>query len=103
MTEASGRSSADPELAAALHILEAPLIAEHVQPFIGPGRAINFPAMLEARPWSTGEQVMICAACDMWGRDDLATATLSELAYTLDEDNLRRVVEALAIRRRLVL
>jgi hypothetical protein len=93
----------DPELAATLHLLGTPVIARRTAPFVDvERRSIRWDALLErAAAWSHGENLLVRAALDMWNGD--AKTPLGELYLTLDEDNLRRVMEALAIRRRMPL
>src|SRR3954469_4862058 len=90
---------ADRELAATLHALAAPMLRQRVEPYIDrERRAINFPALLD-QPWSHGERAMLEVACTLWGREDLADASLSPVLYVLDDDNLARLLEAMLIRR----
>lgn len=97
--DATALNSPDRELAAALHVLAAPLLRGRAEPFIDSDRrAIDFPAFLE-QTWSTSERAMIEVACTLWGRADIADARLSSIVYSLDDDNFRRVIEAILIRR----
>jgi hypothetical protein len=49
-------------------------------------------------PWSSGERAMLRAACDLFNSG--GKVGLSELIHSLDDGNLRRVLEAIEIRRR---
>src|SRR4051812_24056692 len=80
----------DRELAATVHALNAPMLRGRVEPYINLAeRAIDFPALLEMA-WSHGERAMLEIACTLWGRIDLADATLSSVLYTLDDENFAR-------------
>jgi hypothetical protein len=75
----------DPCWVAALHVLQAPaLMAKGVMRHMDlQAREIDFPALRRrARAWSDGERTL------------LAGAELRDLVADLDEDNLRRVIEA---------
>src|SRR4051794_27345008 len=99
MTFDAHHDVADRELAATLHALAAPMLRERVEPYIDrERRAINFPALLD-QPWSHGERAMIEVACTLWGREDIAEASLSPVLYVMDDENFARVLEAILIRR----
>lgn len=92
-------ASADPEFAT-LYLLGAPVIAGRTREFVDvERRRVNFVALLRAsRGWSHAEKLLITAALDMWNGN--GKTRLGELLFTLDEDNMRRVIEAIGIRRR---
>ena len=90
----------DPEWASALHLLTSPILArqgvmEHVD-FVR--CHINVPRLLRvSAPWSSGERAMLRAACDLFNSG--GRVGLSELVHLLDDGNLRRVLEAIEMRR----
>ena len=83
---------------AATWILAAPLIGRAVEQWIDfEHHRIDFAGMLDSRPWSTSEHLMIRAANDLYNGD--RTAALDELVTTLDDGNLQIVLDAIKIRR----
>ena len=85
----------DPCWVAALHVLQAPaLMAKGVMRHVDlQAREIDFPALRRrARAWSDGERTLLAAAGALFGY--LPGAELRDLVADLDEDNLRRVIEA---------
>ena len=91
----------DPELTATLHLLDTPLIAGRTHQFIDlEQRSIAWEQLLTAaRAWSHGEHPLVRAAPDICNAD--GKTPLGELYLTLDEGSLRRVLQTLAIRRRM--
>jgi hypothetical protein len=82
---------------AATWILAAPLFHGRTEQWIDfDEHEIDFPAMLQV-PWSHGEFAMILAANDLFNGNE--KAGLDELVSTLDDRNLRIVLDAIAIRR----
>ena len=89
----------DPAFAAALYALAAAFLRGRVERFIDvDGRGIDFPALLK-QGWSTTERAMIEVACTLWGREDIAEASLSPILYSMDGGNFDRVIAAMQIRR----
>jgi hypothetical protein len=91
----------DPEWASALHLLTSPLmVRQGVMEHVDFTRChINVPRLLRvSAPWSSGERAMLRAACDLFNGG--GKVGLSELLWSLDDGNLRRVLEAVEIRRR---
>lgn len=90
----------EPEWASALHLLTSPtLLRKGVMGCIDFGRCtIDVPRLRRvSEPWSSGERTMLRAACDLFnGGGDLR---LAAVVNALDDDNLRRVVEAIEMRR----
>jgi hypothetical protein len=92
---------ADAEWASALHLLTSPLLVrKDVMDHVDFVRChINVPRLLRvSTPWSSGERAMLRAACDLFNGG--GKVGLSELVWSLDDGNLRRVLEAVEIRRR---
>ena len=86
----------DRELAATLHVLQAPALTGRVEQHIYLAeRGIDFAALLE-QPWSDGERALIETACTLWGR---TAARLSALLFALDDPHFERVLDAIQIRR----
>jgi hypothetical protein len=82
---------------AATWILAAPTLARLVERYIDfEEHEIDFVAMLDY-PWSHGERAMILAANDLYNGD--RSVSLDELVSTLDDGNLRIVLDAINIRR----
>ncbi len=93
---------ADREWAAALCLLTSPtLVRAGAMQHVHFARAeIDVPRLLEvSESWSSGERAMVRAACDLF--NGLGEATLTQVLWSLDDGNLRLVLEAIAIRRRL--
>jgi hypothetical protein len=89
------------EYNSALHVLTSPLIKERTEPYIQ-ANGFDWDALLDdlLPCMSSGEQILVCAAFDLWGgtRDeDYRRVDLREVAYRLDDENMRRVLEAIAI------
>ena len=94
---AMGWAERDPCWAAALHVLAAPVLIEKDVDF--GAREINFDARRRrARAWSDGERTLVAAAGALFGH--LPGAERRDLVSGLDEDNLRRVMDALRRRAR---
>ena len=100
---------AEPEWVAALHLLSSPLLRNkgcHCAIEFD-SRTIDFPGLAaEAAPWSHGERVLLCAAWVLFnGGNRRALAGLldgdlpSEAVSTLSGANLRRMIEAVQLRR----
>jgi hypothetical protein len=84
-----------------LHLLTSPLLArQSVMDHVDFVRChINVPRLLRrSAPWSSGERAMLRAACDLFNSG--GKVGLAELLWSLDDGNLRRVLEAIEIRRR---
>lgn len=88
---------------AAFHILEAPIFRDDPRVWtsilLGPnrhlGHGINFPRLLALGTWSHGERLLIEAAASVFNpRYEVSLYALQGL----DDDNKRRVLEAIAIR-----
>src|SRR5690349_15864135 len=106
-TESEIRSYAgDGEYAAALHILMSPLFSRDArvwsQVYLGESthpkwdwRGIFFEDMLAVGTFSSGEQLMLQAAWSLFNGD--TDVNLSRLVNVLSDDNLRRVLRAIAI------
>jgi hypothetical protein len=91
--------SDDRELAATLHVLDAPTLHQRTQRHVDTAkRTIDFEAML-AEPWSPGERALIDVACSLWGRPDIADGRLSDVLYRIDRDSYERVLDAIQLRR----
>lgn len=89
------------EYNSALHVLTAPLIGERTEPYVQ-ANGFDWDGLLDdlLPGMSSGEQVLVRAAFDLWGgtRDDgYRPVNLREVAHRLDSDNRRRVIEAVAI------
>lgn len=104
-------SSADLGLAAALHLLEHPELAERARPFMTED-GVDWHGIWRGPPWSSREERVLRAAADLNGGErprEMAPLTLSELAASelwdpspyarKAEDHSHRVLEALVIRR----
>ena len=95
-----GWVASEPEWASALHLLTSPtLLRKGVMGCVDFGRCtIDVPRLRRvSEPWSSGERVMLRAACDLFnGGGNLGLASLFR---SLDDDNLRRVLEAVEMRR----
>ena len=90
----------DPCWVAALHVLRAPtLMAKGVMRYVDwQAREINFDALRRrARAWSDGERTLLACAGALFGL--LPGAELRDLVCDLDEDNLRRVIDAMLVFR----
>lgn len=97
---AVGWAERDPCWAAALHVLSAPvLIEKDVQRYVDfKAREIHFDALRRrARAWSDGERTLVACAGALFGL--LPGAELRDLVCDLDEDNLRRVIDAMLVFR----
>ena len=99
----------DPEWAAPLHLLSTAALR-------GKGclravdfdlREIDFPGLAgQAGPWSHSERILLCAAWALFNGGDrrafgelLDGDLLDEAVTTLDSGNLRRLLEAVRLRR----
>lgn len=91
--------ASDPEWASALYLLTSPmLMRKGVMGCVDFGRCtIDVPRLRRvSEPWSSGERAMLRAACDLFnGGGNLGLAVLF---HSLDDDNLRRVLEAIEMR-----
>ena len=97
---AATHSKWDRQGLAATWILAAPILGrKNVERWIDfTEHEIDFPEMLAAAgAWSHGETLMIRAANDLYNGDE--TVGLDELVSTLDDGNLRIVLDAISIRR----
>lgn len=84
------------EYDAARHILEAPSIADRTKPFIEE-RGFDWDGLLAAySSWSSGEQILVDAAMVFWNTHN-DKGVLGRALWTLDTDNLARVLEAALI------
>lgn len=82
---------------AATWLLAAPILGGRVERWIDfEHHEIDFSRMLD-NGWSHGERLMIRAANDLFNGDE--RVGLDELLSTLDDTNLRIVLDAIAIRR----
>ena len=100
---------ADPEWAAPLHLLTSPALRSKgcLAAVDFDRQRIDFPSLAErAGPWSHGERILLCAAWALFnGGDRLAFAALldgellAEAVASLDTGNLRRLLEAVRLRR----
>lgn len=82
---------------AATYILAAPILGGRVERWIDfKHHEIDFSRMLD-NEWSHGERLMIQAANDLYNGD--RAVGLDELASTLDDRNLRTILDAIKIRR----
>ncbi len=91
---------ADREWASALHLLTTPmLIGKGVMKHVDFVRChIDVPRLRRvSAPWSSSERVMLQAACDLFNGG--GRVPLPELIWSLDDRHLRRVLEAIEIRR----
>jgi hypothetical protein len=87
----------DRQCLAATWLLAAPILGGRVERWIDcEHHEIDFSRMLE-NGWSRGERLMILAANDPFNGDE--TVGLDEMVSTLDDTNLRIVLDAIAIRR----
>lgn len=89
------------EVEATLHVLSSPLLPDDVvaRYFDRERRFFDAEGMLADRAWSSGEAALIRAAAEIWG----GTGMLGELVGRLDDEPYRRVLEALALRRGILL
>lgn len=90
----------DPCWAAALHVLQAPALqAKGVMRGVDfEAREIDFPDLRRrARAWSDGERTLVACAGALFGFRP--GAELRDLVCDLDEDNLRRVIDAMLVFR----
>ncbi len=90
----------DKEWASALHLLTSPmLVRKGVMEHVDFTRCtINVPRLLRvSAPWSSSERAMLRAACDLFNSG--GKVGLSELLWSLDDGNLRCVLEAIELRR----
>jgi hypothetical protein len=92
--------ASDPEWASAIHLLTSPCLRR-----IGAMESVDFqrqeidvPRLLElaAGSVSSGERVMLLAACDLFNGG--GGADLRMLIHALDDSNLRMVIEAIDFR-----
>lgn len=93
--------AADPEWAAALHVLDGRVLRrKDVRQWVDfDRRTIEFPTLLEAAgPWSHGERLLVQVAADLFNGS--GETRLNELLQTLDDENLALVLEAIRLRRR---
>ena len=98
---------ADSAWRAVLHILDAPVFVRDPRVWVhvdlDPREPwIDFPAML-AEGWSPSITALLVAAAHLWADaatvDQLPPLDLDDLVARLDDDNWRRLLGALAIRR----
>jgi hypothetical protein len=90
-------AATDQEWESTLSILNA-LPQVPVERYVGhEKRVIDWPDLLNARHWSTGEQVLLRAAQDLW--NGAGGCTLGEIVSRLDDENYELVLEALELRR----
>lgn len=104
-----GWVQAEPEWAAALHLLSSPLLRNKgcLRAVDFDRRIIDFPGLaLRAWPWSHGERIMLCAAWMLFNGGERTALSglldgelLSEAVSTLSGSNLRRMLEAVQLRR----
>lgn len=89
------------EVEATLHVLSSPVLPQDVvaRHFDREQRSFDANAMLAERAWSSSEEALIRAAAEIWG----GTGTLGALIGRVDDEPYRRVVEALALRRGILL
>ena len=89
------------EVEATLHVLSSPLLPQDVvaRYFDRDRRYFDANGLLEHRDWSSSEQALIRGAADIWG----GTGTIGELIGRVDDEEYRRIVEALALRRGILL
>ena len=94
-----GLHGRDPEWDATIYLLTTPLIQDLTAPFISPEeRDIEWPQLREAaRRWSSGERLLMEAAWDLWSGD--GTKPLMAYVGTLDNENLKRLLNGIRIRR----
>lgn len=104
-------TSGDLGLAAAIHLLEHPELAERARPFVSE-IGVDWRNLWRGPPWSSREERVLRAAGDLNGADrprEMVPLTLSELAASelwdpspyarQAEDHSHRVLEALMVRR----
>jgi hypothetical protein len=91
------------EDAATLHILASPLLPPDLAArYLDiEGRTFAWQAMLDERGWSTSEETLLRAAVGVW--NGLGDCMIGDLVSRLNDDDYRRVLEALAIRRGILL
>lgn len=92
-----------PDHAAALHILESPLLAVRAAPYID-GDEIDWEEIYRDL-WATGshaEQLLIDAAYDLFGGVSLRRVSLREAVTTLDHENFGIFCEAVLALRSLL-
>ncbi len=100
---------AEPEWAAALHLLNSPLLRNKgcLRAVDLDSRTIDFPGLAEeATPWSHGERILLCTAWALFNGGDrqaidslLDGDVLVEAVGTLSSANLRQLIEAVRLRR----
>src|SRR5690606_41232232 len=74
---------------AALYILDAPSLREHVRPFIDlEARRILFGGLVTAANWSLDQQVLIQAAAWLFGTEDW-TLAIDDAAFDLRSEECR--------------
>lgn len=85
---------------AALYVLDAPGIREHVGPYISRGqrRMPSFMELYQLRSWTEQERLLIGAAAALFNGDGWA-CSLGDLVRYLDDDALRRVLDAARLYR----
>ena len=84
---------------AALYILDAPSVREHVRPFIDlEARRILFGGLVTAANWSLDQQALIQAAAWVFGAEDW-TLAIADAAFVLDDQDYRRFVDAVRLYR----
>lgn len=89
----------DREFASTARVLRSPaLTLKGCEDLIDVQRqSIDVEPLLETGGWSHGEKLLARVALDMWNGS--GHTPLGELMYTLDDGNLRAVLEAVALRR----
>ena len=88
------------EWASALYLLTSPvLLRKGVMQYVDFSRCtIDVPRLRRlSEPWSSGERAMLRAACDLFNSG--GNLGLATLLHSLDSGNLRRVLEAIEMRR----
>jgi hypothetical protein len=92
--------TSEAEWAATLYLLTSPaLLRKGVMQYVDFARCtIDVPRLRRlSEPWSSGERAMLRAACDLFNSG--GNLGLATLLHSLDSDNLRRVLEAIEMRR----
>lgn len=88
------------EVEAALHALRALIPEDVIDAYFDRGvRSFDWQGMLRDRGWSSGEEAVIRAAAEIW----TGTGTLGALVGRVDDEPYRNVLEALALRRGILL
>ncbi len=88
------------EWRSALYVLDSPLLAaKGCRKYVNfETQEIDFPRLFEkAKPWSTSELLMARLAADLY--NSYGNLSLADALSVLDNDNLRVMLNAIALRR----